>query len=183
MTHGPAADIATGPAAAHPTGPARRALPTVRAVRELPVDAPTVWRTLTDARRHAAWIPLTRVSTSTAEPALGTEVTAVSGPGAVRGGPGVVDRMWITRFDPPGATTPGTADFTKLGPVLLGRARIEVTPLGPRRSRLVWSEAVHLVGPWPRLTGYLVSPVLDAMLQLAVRRAVRELTTDATNRR
>lgn len=112
-------------------------------------------------------------------PRAGDIAVAVSGPGARRGAPGLVDRMRIERYDPPRGSTPGTADFVKLGPVLGGAARITVAGDGPGRSRVTWSERVHLLGAPPVLTGWLGALGLRAMLGLVIRRIER----DATNRR
>ncbi|MBU4336999.1 MAG: SRPBCC family protein [Actinobacteria bacterium] len=143
-------------------------------MRRLAGPARRVWPLLVDARNHAAWIPLTRVD-SDGPPAVGTEVVAVSAPGARRGGRGVVDRMRITRFDPPAPGRMGTAVFTKLGPVLLGDATIELVDAGDT-CVVRWSERVHLAGPVPAaLTAAVLVPVLDSMLRLALTRAGAEL--------
>lgn len=163
-----------------------------RVGRLLPAPVDAVWDLLVDARNHARWIPLTRVEAD-GPPALGTRVVAVSGPGARRGGAGLVDRMLVTRFDPPpGAPRPrsgpptaeadartarraSVAVFSKLGPVLLGEARLEVSDEDDG-SLVVWSETVHLRG-W-RGSSWLLTPPLHVMLRLALRRAARDLTTN-----
>ncbi|KSW14017.1 SRPBCC family protein [Cellulomonas sp. B6] len=159
--------------------PARRVASVTRA---LPVPAAAAWDALTDARRHAAWVPLTRVTTD-GPPRLGTRVEAVSGPWARRGAPGLVDRMVVTRYDAPGDDAGGAAGvavFGKQGPVLLGEATIVVLPTGPGACRVTWSEDVPLAGPLPaRLTARLTRPVLRLMVRLVLRRAARELTADA----
>lgn len=116
-------------------------------------------------------------------PGLGAQVVAVSGPFARRGAPGLTDRMRIDRFEPPTADAPGVAVFTKQGPLLLGEARIEVVGAGPGRSRVTWSERVHLAGPLPAaVTGRLLAPVLRGMLRFALSRVVLEVAR-ATDRR
>ncbi|MGV8978465.1 MAG: SRPBCC family protein [Cellulomonas sp.] len=153
----------------------------VSVVRVLPLDPPDAWELLVDARHHARWIPLTRVDGP--PPGLGAQVVAVSGPFARRGAPGLVDRMQIDRFEPPAGDAPGVAVFIKRGPLLLGEARIEVAGAGPGRSRVTWSERVHLVGPLPAaVTGRLLAPVLRGMLRFALGRAVLEVA-GTTNRR
>ena len=148
-------------------------VPEVVAVRRLTGDAAAVWALVTDARRHAAWIPLTRIDAS-GPPALGTEVVAVSGPFARRGAPGLVDRMRITRFDPPAGGRPGVAVFTKTGRVLRGDARIVVLPDDEPGTRVRWSEAVYLAGPLPRRwTAAVLAAPLRVMLRLALARAAR----------
>lgn len=161
--------------------PGRPATHEVRVVRVLPLDPLDAWDLVIDVRHHARWIPLTRVDAPA--PALGAQVVAVSGPFAGRGAPGLVDRMRIDRFEPPMGDAPGVAVFTKQGPLLLGEARIEVAGAGPGRSRVTWSERVHLAGPLPAaVTGRLLAPVLRGMLRFALARAVLEVA-GATNRR
>jgi hypothetical protein len=163
--------------------PGRPATHEVSVVRVLPLDPADAWDLLVDARHHARWIPLTRVDAPQGPPRLGADVVAVSGPFARRGTPGLVDRMRIDRFEPPAVDAPGVAVFTKQGPLLLGQARIEVAAAGPGRSRVTWSERVHLAGPLPpALTGRLLAPVLRGMLRFALGRAVLEVAS-ATNRR
>ncbi|GAA4629062.1 SRPBCC family protein [Cellulomonas oligotrophica] len=162
-----------------PAPPADAALPsgpgTVLHTREMSVDAATAWAALTDARRHGAWVPLTRVETD-GDPAVGTRVVAVSGPGARGGAGGFVDRMVVTRLDPPGDGTPGIAVFAKRGPWLTGSAAVVVTPTGAGRCRVTWSEHVPLLGPLPAaLTARLTALPLLVMLRVVLARAAREL--------
>lgn len=150
---------------------------TAVATRTLPVPADVAWRALTDARRHTAWVPLTRVVTD-GPPRLGTRVRAVSGPGARRGWPGLVDRMVVTRYDPPSTQgpIPGVAVFTKRGPLLLGEATVVVLPTSASSCRVTWTERVPLAGPLPEaLTVRLTAPLLGAMLRLVLHRATAEL--------
>ena len=154
----------------------------ISVVRVLPLDAAAAWELLVDARHHARWIPLTRVDAPAGPPGLGVRVVAVSGPFARRGAPGLVDRMRIDRFEPPNGDTSGVALFTKLGPLLLGEARIQVAPAGAGLAKVTWSERVHLVGPFPAMTGRLLAPVLRGMLRFALAAAAREVR-HATNRR
>ena len=151
-------------------------------VRVLPLDAAAAWDLLVDARHHARWIPLTRVDAPAGPPGLGVQVVAVSGPFARRGAPGLVDRMRIDRFEPPVGDAAGIALFTKLGPLLLGEARIRVVPVGAGRAQVTWSERLHLVGPFPGTTGRLLAPVLRGMLRFALAAAAREVSR-ATIRR
>ena len=146
-------------------------IPIDAVVRSFPVDAATAWELVADLRNHERWIPLTRVSLD--GPArVGARVTAVSGPFARRGFPGLADVMTIDRYDPPAGAEPGVATFTKTGHVLKGHASIVVVPAGPSSSRVFWSEDVYLAGPLPRrLTGALVSPFLGAMVRYALMRA------------
>lgn len=140
--------------------------------RVLPLSAEEAFALLVDLRHHVRWIPWTRVAVPPGPPVRGAVVTAVSGPFARQGAPGVVDRMRIDRLDPPG-DGPGVAVFTKLGPVLAGEARIVVSGVGAHRSRVTWSERVTLAGPVPAAS--LVAPVLRLMLRGALTQVVREV--------
>jgi|GEM_PF-564625 len=147
----------------HPAG-------TAAVTRALDVPADVAWRVLTDARRHGAWVPLTRVRTD-GPPRLGARVVAVTGPGARRGLPGLVDRMVVTRYDPPGHGA-GVAVFTKVGLVLRGSATIVVVPTSPTTCRVTWTEHVPLAGPLPaELTARATAPLLRVMLRVVLHRA------------
>jgi hypothetical protein len=166
-----------------------------RASRVLPLDAERAWDLVADARHHTRWVPLTRVDLTRltedaagpgwerwpgrTSPEVGDEILAVSGPTARRGGPGLVDRMRIERFEPPLGQVPGVAVFVKHGPVLLGTARIEVAAAGPGRARVTWAEQVHLRGLPPALTRGVGTVLLDGMLTLVLRRAAREAARQA----
>ena len=145
-------------------------IPSDAVVRTFPVDAATAWALVADLRNHERWIPLTRVQVD------GSTVTAVSGPLARRGAPGLKDVMTIDRFDPPVGTEPGVAAFTKVGRLLKGTASIVVVPAGPSSSRVLWSEDVYLAGPLPRrLTAAVLKPFLGGMVRYALMRARNEL--------
>lgn len=150
-------------------------IPIDAVVRSFPVDATTAWELVADLRNHERWIPLTRISLD--RPAgPGSTVTAVSGPFARRGFPGLADVMTIDRYDPPAGDQPGVATFTKVGHVLKGHASIVVVPAGPTSSRVLWSENVYLAGPLPRrLTEALLKPFLGGMVRYALMRARREV--------
>jgi Polyketide cyclase / dehydrase and lipid transport len=144
-------------------------------VRAFPVDASTAWALVADPRNHGRWVPLTRVGPSTA-PEVGSVFTAVSGPFARRGAPGLADTMRIDRFDPPTDTRTGVAAFTKIGHVLKGTASIVVVPAGPSSCRVLWTEHVWLAGPVPRrLTELAMRPFLGGMVRYALMRAQGEV--------
>ena len=156
-------------------------IPIDAVVRSFPVDAATAWGLVADLRNHERWIPLTRVSIDglrSGATAAGAVVTAVSGPFARRGFPGLADVMTVDRYDPPLGTEPGVATFTKIGHVLKGHASIVVVPAGPSSSRVFWSETVYLAGPLPRrLTGAALKPFLGGMVRYALMKARREAST------
>ncbi|MFB9954805.1 hypothetical protein [Cellulomonas denverensis] len=177
-----AADPATGPATAGPSGRPTRIPghpapdshhPAPDPATPHPASPPGARRRRSRPRPGWSWCP------PQVPPRAGDIVVAVSGLGARRGAPGLVDRMRIERYDPPHGSTPGTAEFVKLGPVLGGAARITVAGDGPGRSRVTWSERVHLLGAPPVLTGWAGALGLRAMLGLVSRRIER----DAMNRR
>ena len=145
----------------------------VTRVIDLPVD--DAWRLVVDPRNHARWVPMTRIAVNGLPLGVGTHVTALSGPFTDRGVPGLPDRMRIDVFRPPTPGQRGEAVFTKLGPVLLGRAGIYAEAAGDHRSAVTWTEEVHLAGPLPAgLTSAVLSPALHLMLRLALRRVARE---------
>lgn len=161
----------------------------------LPASPGHVWALVTDVRNHARWVPFTRIDVPHDDPAtagtstallLGATFTAVSGPGARRGFPGLPDRMLVTFSSPPDDGAPGEAVYRKLGPVLLGTAGVRVDPIatgsdgttpddGTTSSRLTWTEDVHLRGLPRALTAPLLRPVLALMLRVVLARLRREL--------
>jgi hypothetical protein len=145
----------------------------VTRVIDLPADA--AWDLCVDARNHARWIPLTRVTVHGLPIGLGSRVDAVSGPFLDRGVPGLPDTMRVDVLDPPTPGHPGTAVFTKLGPVLLGSAGIQVAAVDGGRAAVTWTEDVHLAGPLPRaVTAAVLAPALAVMLRLALHQVARE---------
>lgn len=145
----------------------------------VPAGAATAFALAADPREHPGWVPLTRVRTEgdwANGPAVGALFVAVTGPGARRGGPGVVDRMRIVRWVAPAAGPGGvgSARFVKRGPLLLGEAGIDVVPLGPGRARVTWWEETYLAGPFPRaLTAALTAPVTAVLLGVSLPRLRR----------
>jgi hypothetical protein len=148
--------------------------------RVLDLPARRAWDLVADPRHHTRWIPLTRITVVGLPLAVGSLVRAVSGPLARRGVPGFPDTMRVDVLRAPGRGRPGEAVFTKVGPLLLGSARIHVAPLQGGRSRVTWTEDVHLAGPLPRaVTAALLTPVLDAMLRYALHRVARDVRAGA----
>lgn len=175
----------------------RDRLPRASVSRVLPLDVDQAWALVADARHHTRWVPLTRVDMSRptpesvpgwerwpdgSTPEVGDEILAVSGPGARSGAPGLVDRMRIERYEPPLGAVPGVAVFVKLGPLLLGTARIEVGTAGPGASRVTWMEAVHLRGLPRGATQWLGAVLLDLMLRFVLTRVGREADRLAAQR-
>ena len=149
-------------------------------IAHLPMTAEATWALVTDVRNHARWVPLTRIDAA-ATLGLGDGFTAVSGPGAGRGWPGLADRMVVEHLTLPdtAAGVTGVARYRKLGPVLLGTAEVHVRPAGDACT-LTWTEDVHLRGLPRGLTAPVLRPVLNAMLRIVVRRLRAEV--DAAHR-
>jgi hypothetical protein len=148
---------------------------TVAVTRVVDLPAHAAWDLVVDARNHARWIPLTRVTVHGLPIAVGSRIEAVSGPFLDRGVPGLPDVMRVDVLDPPAPGRPGRAVFTKLGPVLLGSAGIRVAGVDGGRAAVTWTEEVHLAGPLPRaLTAAVVAPALAVMLRLVLHRVARE---------
>lgn len=144
-------------------------------IAHLPLPAEAAWALVTDVRNHARWVPLTRID-AVADLGLGDGFTAVSGPGARRGVPGLPDRMVVEELTVPDSATGavGVARYRKLGPVLLGTAEVRVRPAGDAAT-LIWTEDVHLRGLPRGLTAPLLRPVLEGMLRVVVRRLRAEV--------
>jgi hypothetical protein len=172
----------TAPAAA-PHRAADDAADTSRAAvarRVLPLRAEDAWDLLTDMRNHVRWIPMTRMDAAPSLP-VGAVFTAVSGPFATQGAPGLADRMQVVEVVPPhtdenGPGTVGVAVYEKLGPLLLGTAELHVRPLGPDTCEAAWVERVHLRGLPAVWTAPLLRPVLLGMVTFALHRVHAEVT-------
>ena len=159
----------------------------------LTLSAEEAWALVTDVRNHARWVPLTRLDVAPAAGspttgpgagtglALGDTFTAVSGPGAGRGWPGLPDRMTLEHLTPPDSATgtPGRAVYRKRGPVLLGTAGVHVGPEDPSSCTVVWTEDVHLRGLPRGLTAPVLRPVLALMLRVVMRRLRAEVNARA----
>ena len=86
-----------------------------------------VWDELVDWAGHADWIPATRVEVGPGDPtAVGTEFTAWTGFGPLA----LEDRMRVVRCDWDEATSSGSCEVEKLGPILRGRAGFTIAPDG-----------------------------------------------------
>lgn len=103
---------------------------------EAPAHA--VWDELVDWAGHADWIPMTRVDVESDDPtAVGARFTATTGVGPLA----LPDRMEVGHCDWDDATSSGTCEVSKLGPVLRGRAGFTVRPDGGGAA-LQWVEDV-----------------------------------------
>jgi hypothetical protein len=120
-------------------------------------------------------VPLTRIDAPAGPLAEGDVFAAVTGPTARRGGPGLVDRMVVTRAEAPSGRHAGVATYRKVGPVLTGTAEVHVRPLGPALSEVTWVERIGLRGVPGTLTAVPSRLASGAMVRLALRRVRREV--------
>lgn len=145
--------------------------------RAAAVDAARLWEVVTDWPGHGRYVPLTTVSTQGPEGA-GRHLVA-----RTRLGPLTLDdHMVITRWSPPGepgGDGAGVVELTKDGRVLVGTVRIEVRPLGPARSELVWTEEIRLRAPGP---GRLTAPAADLGARVLFGRLADRLVARAEHR-
>ena len=129
------------------------------------VDAPAeqVWRAAVDWPAQSRWMFLTRVRATRGDGhRVGDELEAFTGVGAL----GFVDTMRITAYDAP---TRCVVQHT--GRVVRGSAAFEVLPLGPDRSRFVWTEWLELPLGLLGQVGYaMVRPLLLLPLRRSLRR-------------
>jgi carbon monoxide dehydrogenase subunit G len=139
----------------------------------LPVPAEHAWAMLLDVRRHARWVPMTRIEVDGPLPLVtGSVFTAVSGPGARSGRRGLIDTMRVDVATAPDSASGrrGHARFTKLGPVLTGWAELDVLPQGPDRTEVTWTERIGVRGLPRWLTDVLGALPTLAMLHHVLRR-------------
>lgn len=142
------------------------------------MPAERAWAVLLDVRRHARWVPLTRIDVEGPLPVTaGRTFTAVSGPGARAGRPGLTDRMRVDMAAPPHTLTgrAGRARFTKLGPVLTGWAELDVRPLGPHLTEVTWTERIGVRGVPRWLTDVIGTLPTLAMLRVVLHRVAGEV--------
>jgi hypothetical protein len=142
--------------------------------RVVDASAQRTWDVLTDWPRHSGTVPLTHVR---AEPASGTRgegsgVVARTGLGSLA----YDDRMTVTQWQPPTATTPGRCRLRKEGRAITGGACFTVTSLAPRRCRVVWQEqadvaCLHSVPGGPLLETLVGRVVFARALRLLARQA------------
>ena len=111
--------------------------------RTVAAPAPRVWAQLVDWPSHGRWVPFTTVTTTSPSPTgVGATFVGRSGIGPL----GFDDPMVVTTWQEPGDVTPGRCQIRKTGRVVLGDAGFTVTPLGPGRSEVVWTETIEVAG-------------------------------------
>lgn len=126
--------------------------------QEVAAPAATVWNALTDWSVHHEWMLLTTAEGGSAE---GEEIRAFTGIGRF----GFLDTMTITTWEPP-----RRAVVRHTGKVVRGSGSFEVEPLGPDRSRVVWSEWVQV--PFGRV-GALGWPLARLVAKAGVAYSLR----------
>ena len=145
----------------------------VEAVVDVAAPAERVWAALVDWPTHGDWLPLTTVRVTSQRPdGVGASFVARTGVGPLA----FDDPMVVTEWQPPARGRRGRCVVRKTGRVLLGSATLEVDPLGPRRSLVVWREDVEVA---PRALGRCLAPVIRAggrpALRVALGRLVRQI--------
>ena len=141
---------------------------TATLVLSVDVDAPVeqTWAAVTDWARQGEWMVGTRVwPTTSGGRGVGGGIEAFTGVGPL----GFLDRMRITRWEPP-----LRCEVLHVGRVVRGPGLMEVRPRGEGRSTLVWREDLDLpLGVVGRLGWPLVRPAFALGVQLSLRRFAR----------
>jgi len=130
---------------------------------EVPVDAATVWRALTDWERQGEWMLITRVTTTAQDgQGVGGGIEGWTGIGPV----GFRDSMVIRTWDPPRRCI-----VRHSGWPVRGAGIFEIEPLGPSRARFTWGEVLDLpFGLLGRLGFALLRPGVAWGVRLSLRR-------------
>ena len=146
----------------------------VRLTVPVEVEAPAevVWLAVTDWERQSEWMLGTRVEVTSPGDGrrLGATLRAVTGVGPL----GFADPMEIVEWTVPTGEGPHRCVVRHAGRVVRGDGVFEVVPLGPARSRLVWSELLDIpLGALGRVGWLLAQPVAGAGVLLSLRRFAR----------
>ena len=138
-------------------------MPEVSVSVDLDLPAETVWRLAVDWPSQRRWMFLTRVDVkSGAGHAPGDTLAAFTGVGPL----GFLDTMTITAYD-----APRRCVVRHTGRVVRGSAAFEVVPLGPDRSRFIWTEWLELpLGVVGQLGFAVLRPLLLWPLRHSMRR-------------
>jgi hypothetical protein len=129
-----------------------------------------VWAVLTDWETHGRWMVATTVrSTTDQAEGVGAGIEGITGIG-----PFVMrDTMTLSQWQPPPAS-PARCVVEHTGKVVRGSGGFEVEELGPDRSRVVWSEWVHIPLGLLGETGWIaVRPLAALFLRVSLRRLAR----------
>ncbi len=105
--------------------------------RTISCAAADLWDLVTDWPAHQRWVPATKITVTQSAPAgVGTVFSARTGFGWL----GFTDVMRVTHWQPPTPSQPGHCEIEKIGAVVHGGARIEVSPVTAGSSQLSWHE-------------------------------------------
>lgn len=132
---------------------------TFELVRVVPAPPAATFAVVGDLTAYGAFIPMTRITADPAPVGPGWRFTARTGPGPLA----VVDRMQVTRWDPPHGFA-----VTKLGPVLDGWAEVSLSAAGAG-TRLLWREEITVR---PAALGRRLSAVADPVNRWMFGRAL-----------
>lgn len=134
------------------------------------VDAPAeaVWAAAVDWDTQGDWMLGTRVAgTVQGGRGVGGGIEAFTGVGPL----GFLDTMVITEWD-----APRRCVVRHTGRVVRGGGVFEVVPLGPGRSRFVWSEQLDLpLGLLGRVGFALLRPLFVAGVRLSLKRFAEQV--------
>lgn len=140
-------------------------MPELRVHVEVDASPEQSWRALTDWARQGEWMLGTTVqATAGTGHAVGDELRALTGIGRI----GMVDRMRITRWDPP-----RVCEVLHQGRIVRGPGTFAVEP-HETGSRVIWAEDLDLpLGALGRLGWPLVRPFARWGLQRSLHRFAR----------
>ena len=132
----------------------------------LVIDAPIekVWASLADWESQGDWMLQTTVEvTSEIREGVGTKIAAFTGIGKV----GVMDRMQVTKWEPP-----FICDVLHTGKIIKGTGRFQLSSIDSETTRFDWSEEILT----PRALFLLIAPGLYAGVRISLANLSRQLT-------
>ena len=132
----------------------------------LVIDAPIekVWASLADWESQGDWMLQTTVEvTSEIREGVGTKIAAFTGIGKV----GVMDRMQVTKWEPP-----FICDVLHTGKIIKGTGRFQLSSIDSETTRFDWSEEILA----PRALFLLIAPGLYAGVRFSLANLSRQLT-------
>lgn len=126
----------------------------IEVVREVPLSVEQAWARMTDWPEHGKHAPMTTISITP----TGFNARTALGPC------GFDDPMDVVTWEPP-----HFCRIVKRGRLVKGWAEIRVEPLGENRSRVTWSEDIHVAGV-PRFAKKLEARAGQALFSRVVTR-------------
>jgi hypothetical protein len=146
----------------------------VHVVAAVDVAAPVgaTWDLLVDWPAHGRWVPLTTVTVLTpAATGVGARFVGRTGIGPLA----FDDPMEVTQWSPPGGGAAGHCTVVKLGRVVLGTARFDVTPRPAGGCRVTWAEDIEIA---PVRLSRLLAPVVARLGRVGVGRVLRAMARE-----